>query len=47
MLGKLTVPHDLSRKLSGQGVELLSVIAEHAEPIRDFPELVRQGTEGL
>ena len=29
-----TVPHDLSRKLPGQGVELLSVTAEHAEAIR-------------
>ena len=41
MLGKLTVPHDLSKKLTGQGVELLSVTAEHAEAIREFPELIR------
>src|SRR5580700_5585693 len=41
MLGKLTVPHDLSKKLPGQGVELLSVTAEHAEAIREFPELIR------
>src|SRR6201992_1288632 len=41
MLGKLPVPHDLSRKLPGQGLELLSVTAEHAEAIRDFPELTR------
>jgi PIN domain nuclease of toxin-antitoxin system len=41
MLGKLTVPDDLSQKLPGQGLELLSVTAEHAEAIRDFPELTR------
>lgn len=41
MLGKLTVPHDLSKKLPGQGVELLSVTAEHTEAIREFPELIR------
>jgi PIN domain nuclease of toxin-antitoxin system len=41
MLGKLTVPADLSKRLTGQGLELLSVTAEHAEAIRDFPELAR------
>ena len=41
MLGKLTVPTDLSKRLSGQGLELLNVTAEHAEAIRDFPELTR------
>jgi PIN domain nuclease of toxin-antitoxin system len=41
MLGKLTVPADLSERLPGQGLELLSVTAEHAEAIRDFPELLR------
>ena len=41
MLGKLTVPADLSKRLTGQGLELLSVTAEHAEAIRDFPELIR------
>jgi PIN domain nuclease of toxin-antitoxin system len=41
MLGKLSVPADLSRRLSSQGLQLLSVTAEHAEGIRDFPELVR------
>ena len=41
MLGKLTVPADLSKKLPEQGLELLSVTAEHAEAIRDFPELTR------
>jgi PIN domain nuclease of toxin-antitoxin system len=41
MLGKLTAPADLSARLSGQGLELLRVTAEHAEGIRDFPELTR------
>ena len=41
MLGKLTVPADLSKRLTGQGLELLNVTAEHAEAIRDFPELTR------
>jgi PIN domain nuclease of toxin-antitoxin system len=41
MPGKLTVPADLSKRLGGQGLELLSVSAEHAEAIRDFPELTR------
>ena len=41
MLGKLTVPADLSKRLTGQGLELLSVTAEHAEAISDFPELTR------
>jgi PIN domain nuclease of toxin-antitoxin system len=41
MLGKLTVPADLSNRLTGQGLELLSITAEHAEAIRDFPELAR------
>jgi PIN domain nuclease of toxin-antitoxin system len=41
MLGKLTVPADLSTRLPGQGLELLSITAEHAEAIRDFPELTR------
>ena len=41
VLGKLTVPADLSRRLTAQGLELLGVTAEHAEAIRDFPELTR------
>jgi PIN domain nuclease of toxin-antitoxin system len=41
MLGKLTVPADLSKRLPEQGLEMLSVTAEHAEAIREFPELVR------
>lgn len=41
MLGKLTVPANFSKRLTGQGLELLSVTAEHAEALRDFPELTR------
>ena len=41
VLGKLTGPADLSKRLAGQGLELLSVTAEHAEAIRDYPELTR------
>jgi PIN domain nuclease of toxin-antitoxin system len=41
MLGKLSVPADFSQKLVTQGLVPLSVTAEHAEAIRDFPELVR------
>jgi PIN domain nuclease of toxin-antitoxin system len=41
MLGKLSVPADLSGRLTGQGLSLLGLTAEHAEGIRDFPELVR------
>ena len=41
MLGKLSVPEDFSKSLSMQGLVLLSITAEHAEAIRDFPELVR------
>jgi PIN domain nuclease of toxin-antitoxin system len=41
MLGKLSVPADLSRRLTAEGLELLSITAEHAEAIRDFPQLTR------
>jgi PIN domain nuclease of toxin-antitoxin system len=41
MLGKLTVPADLSKRLPEQGLELLRVTAEHAEAVREFPELIR------
>ncbi len=41
MLGKLSVPAGLPARLTAQGLELLSVTAEHAEAIRDFPELTR------
>jgi PIN domain nuclease of toxin-antitoxin system len=46
MLGKLSVPADLSRRLSAQGLVLLSITAEHAEAIRNFPELVRHDPFG-
>jgi len=39
MLGKLSVPAEMSTRLQAQGLELLDVTAEHAEAIRDFPEL--------
>jgi PIN domain nuclease of toxin-antitoxin system len=41
MLGKLSVPAGLAARLTGQGLELLAITAEHAEAIRDFPELTR------
>lgn len=41
MLGKLSVPTPLSAALTAQGLQLLSVTAEHAEGIRDHPELTR------
>ena len=41
MLGKLSVPIGIPAKLAAQGLELLSITAEHAEAIRDFPELAR------
>jgi PIN domain nuclease of toxin-antitoxin system len=41
MLGKLSVPADLSSTITAQGLELLSITAQHAEAIRDFPELAR------
>jgi PIN domain nuclease of toxin-antitoxin system len=41
MLGKLYVPADLSSSLSAQGLDLLSITAEHAEAVRHFPELTR------
>jgi PIN domain nuclease of toxin-antitoxin system len=42
MLGQLSVPADFSMRLSSRGLVLLSITAEHAEAIRDFPELVRR-----
>jgi PIN domain nuclease of toxin-antitoxin system len=41
MLGKLSVPTDLSSRITAQGLELLSITAQHAEAIREFPELTR------
>lgn len=41
MLGKLVVPDKLAVRLAEQGLVLLSITAEHAEGIREFPELAR------
>jgi len=41
MLGKLSIPPDLTPLLRQQGFIPLSVTAEHAEALRDFPELTR------
>ncbi len=41
MLGKLAVPASLSAAVTGQGLQLLNITAEHAEGIRDHPELTR------
>ncbi|BDB41127.1 twitching motility protein PilT [Mycobacterium kiyosense] len=41
MLGKISVPAELSAALTGQGLVLLNITAEHAEAIRDYPELAR------
>ena len=35
------MPTPLSAVLTGQGLLLLDVTAEHAESIRDYPELTR------
>ncbi len=41
MLGTLSVPDKLAPRLAEQGLVLLSLTAEHAEGIREFPELTR------
>jgi PIN domain nuclease of toxin-antitoxin system len=41
MLGKLAIPPQFSNRLADQGLSLLSVTAEQAEGIREFPELTR------
>lgn len=41
MLGKLSVPEKLASRLTQQGLTILSITAEHAEGLRDFPELCR------
>ncbi|CCK61207.1 type II toxin-antitoxin system VapC family toxin [Mycobacterium canetti] len=41
MRGKLFVPSPLSALLTGQGLLLLNITAEHVEAIRDYPELTR------
>lgn len=41
MLGKLTVPDELSHVLAEQGFIPLVITAEHAEGLRAFPELAK------
>ncbi|MET9326830.1 type II toxin-antitoxin system VapC family toxin [Tsukamurella sp. NPDC003166] len=41
MLGKLSIPADFSSLVEAEGLRLLNVEAEHAEGIREFPELLR------
>lgn len=41
MLGKLSIPADFGSLVESEGLRLLNVEAEHAEGIRDFPELLR------
>lgn len=41
MLGKLVVPGDLTASLVEQGLVPLNITPEHAEALRDFPELTR------
>ncbi len=41
MLGKLSAPDKLAPRLVEQGLFLLSLTAENAEGIREFPELAR------
>ncbi|MQM28589.1 type II toxin-antitoxin system VapC family toxin [Glycomyces albidus] len=41
MLGKLKIPADFASQVESGGFELLEVSADHAEGIRDFPELLR------
>lgn len=41
MLGKLSIPENLTGKLSEQGFAPLAITAEHAEGLQAFPELVR------
>ncbi len=41
MLGKLTVPRQLTARLADQGLSVLDVRGEHAEALFEFPELIR------
>jgi PIN domain nuclease of toxin-antitoxin system len=41
MLGKLTIPGDLTSTLIAQGLTPLNITPGHAEAVRDFPELTR------
>jgi PIN domain nuclease of toxin-antitoxin system len=40
MLGKVKAPAGLANRLRQQGLELMDIAAEHAEAIREFPELL-------
>lgn len=41
MLGKLSIPENLTSRLIEQGFEPLAITAGHAEGLRDFPQLAR------
>jgi PIN domain nuclease of toxin-antitoxin system len=41
MLGKLKIPPDFAAQTEAAGFELLEISGDHAEGLRDFPELVR------
>lgn len=41
MLGKLTAPAGLTARFVAQGLQPLPVTSEHAETLREFPELSR------
>lgn len=41
MLGKLVIPDDFTKRIGEFGFSLLSISAEHAEAVRQFPELTR------
>jgi PIN domain nuclease of toxin-antitoxin system len=41
MLGKISVPADLTDHISGQGLSVLDVTGYHAEALSEFPELSR------
>lgn len=41
MLGRLDLPDRFSTRIAEQGLALLDITAEHAEALREFPELTR------
>ncbi|MFG3341455.1 type II toxin-antitoxin system VapC family toxin [Glycomyces sp. NPDC048151] len=41
MLGKLKIPTDFAAQVEASGFELLEISGDHAEGLRDFPELLR------
>jgi PIN domain nuclease of toxin-antitoxin system len=41
MLGKLKIPPDFAAQAEAAGFEFLEISSDHAEGLRDFPELVR------